>query len=84
MDDRGDGGDGSTLSLVKDKQKGLEFTCAASSKGRLTEGVFVARDVEALDYLYRRAAYRSQATENRNAALLDLHNQPSSTAEWDL
>ena len=75
MDDRADS---STLS-VEDKQNGLEFARAALREGGSTEAVFTARGEEALDH--HRAAYRSQATENRNAALLDLHHQQSGVAE---
>ena len=46
----------SALLLVEDDQNDVESTLAAWS-----EGVFIARDgEEALDYLLRRAAYRSQ------------------------
>ncbi len=44
------------LLLVEDNQNDLESTLAV-----LSEGGFIARDgEEALDYLLRRAAYRSQ------------------------
>ena len=62
--------DSSTLSLVEDKQNDVEFTRLARE--------------EALAHLYHRATYRSQTAENRNAALLDLHDQPVSAAEREL
>jgi hypothetical protein len=75
----------STLWLVEDNQNDVESTLAALSEGRPIEGVFIARDgEEAIDYLLRRAAYRSQGAENLNARLLDLNDQPSSAAEREL
>ena len=75
----------STLSLVEDKQNGLEFTRAALNEGGPTEGVFTTRDEEgALDHLLRRATYRSQAAGNPTAGLPGLNDQPSSAAEREL
>jgi hypothetical protein len=72
----------STLWLVEDNENDVESTLAALSEGRPIEGVFIARDgEETLDYLLRRAAYRSQGAENPKARLLGLNDRPSSAAE---
>ena len=82
MDDRENS---RTHSLVKDYQNDVKLALAALSEDGSTEGVFVARyREEALDYLYRRVAHRSQAVEDTRAALLDLHSRPSSAAEREL
>ena len=74
----------STLLLVEDDQNDVESTLAALSEGRPIEGVFIARDEEALDDLLRRATYRSQAAGNPTAGLPGLNDQPSSAAEREL
>lgn len=61
----------STLLLVEDNQNDVESTLSASSEGRL-------------DYLLRRAAYRTQKAENPKARPLRLNDQPSSAVEWEL
>ena len=61
----------STLLLVEDNQNDVESTLSASSEGRL-------------DYLLRRAAYRTQTAENPKARPLRLNDQPSSAVEWEL
>jgi hypothetical protein len=61
----------STLLLVEENQNDVESTLSASSEGRL-------------DYLLRRAAYRTQTAENPKARLLSLNDQPSSAVEWEL
>ncbi len=56
-----DGDCSSTLLLVEHNQNDVEFILAALSEGRPIEGVVIARDgEEALGYLLRGAAYRSQ------------------------
>jgi len=72
----------STLLLVEDNQNDVESTFAVLSEGRPIEGVFFASyGEEALDYLLRTVAYRSQAAENPKAGLPGLNHQPSSAAE---
>jgi len=67
MDDSG------TILLVEDNKNDVELILAALSEGRQAEGVFVVRDgEEALNYLYRRAAYQSRVEENPKVILLDL------------
>ena len=61
----------STLLLVEDNQNDVDSTLSASSKGRL-------------DYLLRRAAYRSRTAENPKARPLRLNDQPSSAVEWEI
>lgn len=61
----------STLLLVEDNQNDVDSTLSASSEGRL-------------DYLLRRAAYRTQTAVNPKARLLRLNDQPSSAVEWEL
>jgi hypothetical protein len=61
----------STLLLVEENQNDVESTLSASSEGRL-------------DYLLRRAAYRTQTAENPKARLLGLNDQLSSAVEWEL
>ena len=68
------------LLLVEDNQNDLESTLAV-----LSEGGFIARDgEEPLDYLHRRAVYRSQAADDPKAELLGLNDKPSSAAEREL
>jgi hypothetical protein len=75
----------STVLLVEGNQNDVESTLAVLSEGRPIEGVFIARDgEEALDYLLRKAAYRSQATENPKAGLPGHNHQPSNAAERGL
>ncbi len=75
---------GCTLLLVEDNHNDLESTLAVLSEGRTIEGVFIAHDAEEpLDYLLRRAVYRSQAADP-NVGLLGLKEQPSSAARWEL
>jgi hypothetical protein len=75
----------STLLLVEDNQNDVECTLATLSEGRPIEGVFIARDgEETLGYLFRRAAYRSQAAENPKAGLPGVNHQPSNAAEREL
>jgi CheY-like chemotaxis protein len=65
--------DSGTILLVEDNQNDVELILAALSEGRQAEEVFVVRDgEEALNYLYRQAAYRSRVTENPKVILLDL------------
>ena len=62
-----------TILLVEDNQNDVELILAALSEERQAEEVFVVRDgEEALNYLYRRAAYRSRVTENPKVIFLDL------------
>ncbi|MDQ3496465.1 MAG: hypothetical protein M3514_02875 [Actinomycetota bacterium] len=73
------------LLLVEDNQNDLESTLAVLSEGRTIEGGFIARDgEEPLDYLRRRAVYRSQAADDPKAGLLGLNDKPSSAAEREL
>ena len=67
------------LLLVEDNQNDLESTLAV-----LSEGGFIARDGEPLDYLHRRAVYRSQAGDDPEAGLLGLNDKSSSAAEREL
>ena len=75
----------STLLLVEGNQNDVESTLAVLSEGRPIEGVFIARDGEvALDYLLRRAAYRSRTAEVPKGRLLGVNDQPSSAVEREL
>ena len=61
----------STLLLVEENQNDVESTLSASSEGRL-------------DYLLRRAAYRTQKAENPKARVLGVNDQPSSAVGREL
>jgi len=63
------------LLLVEDNPDDLELTLLALRKNHLASKIHVARDgEEALDYLYRRGAYREAARAPRpDLILLDLN-----------
>ena len=63
--------DSCTLLLVEDEQNDVESTLSASSERRL-------------DYLLRRAAYRTGGAEYPNARLLGLNDQTSGAVELEL
>jgi len=59
--------------LVEDNEHDVELTLSALSENRLANEVVVARDgAEALDYLYRRGAFRLREEGNPVVVLLDL------------
>jgi CheY-like chemotaxis protein len=59
--------------LVEDDPKDVELTLTALEEYKLANEVIVARDgEEALDYLYRRGAFATRATDNPAVLLLDL------------
>ena len=61
----------STLLLVEGNQNDVESTLSASCEGRL-------------DYLFRRAAYRSRTAEDPKGRLLGVNDQLSSAVEREL
>jgi CheY-like chemotaxis protein len=59
--------------LVEDDPYDVELTLTALTDNHLTNETVVVRDgAEALDYLYRRGAYRSREAGNPAVVLLDL------------
>ena len=59
--------------LVEDNPKDIELTLAALAKCQLANEIVVIRDgAEALDYVYRRAAYESRSPGDPAVILLDL------------
>jgi CheY-like chemotaxis protein len=59
--------------LAEDNEHDVELTLSALSEYRLANEVVVARDgAEALDYLYRRGAFRLREEGNPVVVLLDL------------
>lgn len=59
--------------LVEDDPKDIELTLTALEEYNLANEVVVARDgAEALDYLYRRGAFKQRAEGNPVLILLDL------------
>ena len=59
--------------LVEDDPKDVELTLTALEEYNLANEVVVARDgEEALDYLYRRADFKTRTKENPAVLLLDL------------
>jgi CheY-like chemotaxis protein len=59
--------------LAEDNEHDVELTLSALSENRLANEVVVARDgAEALDYLYRRGAFRLREEGNPVVVLLDL------------
>jgi CheY-like chemotaxis protein len=63
----------SKILLVEDDPHDVELTLSALTENHLTNEIVVARDgAEALDYLYRREAYRSREAGNPAVILLDL------------
>jgi CheY-like chemotaxis protein len=59
--------------LVEDDPKDIELTLAALDEYNLANEIVVARDgVEALDYLYRREAFKQRPAGNPVVILLDL------------
>ena len=59
--------------LAEDNANDVELTLGALSENRLANEVVVVRDgAEALDYLYRRGAYRMREAGNPVVVLLDL------------
>ena len=59
--------------LAEDNEHDVELTLSALSEYRLANEVVVTRDgAEALDYLYRRGAYRLREQGNPVVVLLDL------------
>ncbi|MBI3909451.1 MAG: response regulator [Armatimonadetes bacterium] len=59
--------------LVEDNPHDVELTLTALAESHLANEVVVVRDgEEALDYLYRRGAYRMRAEGNPAVVLLDL------------
>ena len=62
-----------TILLVEDNANDMELTLAALQDSNVSNTVEVARDgAEALDYLHRRGAFASRASENPVVVLLDL------------
>jgi CheY-like chemotaxis protein len=59
--------------LAEDNEHDVELTLSALSENRLANEVVIARDgAEALDYLYRRGAFRLREEGNPVVVLLDL------------
>jgi CheY-like chemotaxis protein len=59
--------------LVEDDPKDVELTLTALEEYKLANEVVVVHDgEEALDYLYRRGAFATRATDNPAVLLLDL------------
>ncbi len=59
--------------LVEDDPKDVELTLTAIEEYNLANEIVVARDgAEALDYLYRRGAFKQRSDENPVLILLDL------------
>lgn len=59
--------------LVEDDPKDIELTLAALDEYNLANEIVVARDgAEALDYLYRRGAFKQRPVGNPVVILLDL------------
>lgn len=59
--------------LVEDTPNDIELTLAAMEENNLANEVIVVRDgAEALDYLYRRGAYKMRAPGHPAVVLLDL------------
>jgi CheY-like chemotaxis protein len=59
--------------LAEDNEHDVELTLNALSENRLANEVVVVRDgAEALDYLYRRGAYKGREEGNPVVVLLDL------------
>ncbi len=63
----------SKILLVEDDPHDVELTLSALTENHLTNEIVVVRDgAEALDYLYRRASYKSREAGNPEVILLDL------------
>ncbi len=59
--------------LAEDDPRDVELTLTTLNEYKLCNEVVVVRDgAEALDYLYRRGAYKDRPDENPAVALLDL------------